>query len=145
MGTIQKMSAKVAIQISETLFHHIQGIAQRSNRSVEELLTATLTISLPPISALPDNLTHELAEMIWLSDQALWTATRPSFLNAEQHRLAELNDLNDDRSLTAQEETERHDLLAQYDRALLLRAQAFAILARRGHSLPNYSELSYPE
>lgn len=50
-----------------------------------------------------------------------------------QSQLATLNEINDERPLTPSEEKEQMRLLAQYERSILRRAQAYAILAQRGH------------
>ena len=139
---IQTMSAKVTIQISEPLYRRLQRVAQISKRPVEEVLSTTLAIALPPFPDLSEALAGELAEMIWMSDRGLWAATHPTFSPEEQDRLTALNDLNDERTLAEQEEEERIRLLAAYDRSVLRRSQAFAILARRGHPIPRYADLA---
>ena len=90
------------------------------------------------------NIADELAEMMWLSDQSLWQATTPTFTPVQQQQLAELNELTDQRALNAKEQSEPAQLLTAYERSVLRRAQAFAILARRGHQIPHYTELPLP-
>ena len=102
-----------------------------------------IDVPLSPSSDLPEALAAELAEMMWLSDEALRHATQPTF-TPEQQRLAELNDLEDEHPLTQAEQSEQAELLAGYERSLLRRAQAFAVLARRGHQLPAYPDLTPP-
>ncbi len=139
------MSAKVTTQISEPLYRRLEGAARIAKRPVEEILSLTLAIALPPHPALSEALAGELAAMIWMSDRSLWAATKSTFSTDEQERLATLNDLNDERTLTGQEEAECTDLLAAYDRTVLRRAQAFAILSRRGHPIPGYADLAHFE
>lgn len=136
------MSAKVTIQLPEPLYRRLQGAAQVSHRTVDEVLSATLAVALPPSPNLPETLSNELAEMIWMSDDDLWGATRPTFSEEQQERLAELNDLHDDRPLTEDEVAEQTHLHAAYERSVLRRAQAFAILFRRGHAIPSYADLA---
>ena len=71
-----------------------------------------------------------------LSDQALRAAVYPSISPAEQHRLGQLNHTASERPLTQAEATEQTALLVAYHRSVLRRAQALAVLAERGHSLP---------
>jgi len=82
--------------------------------------------------------------MLWLSDEMLWAATDPTFTSIHQGRATELSDLAGERSLMPKEKAEQEQLLAAYDRSVLRRAQAFAILARRGHQIPQRSELPRP-
>jgi hypothetical protein len=132
----------VAVQVPEPVYRRLQGAAVAAKRSVGDVLTSAVTVALPPSPDLPEALADELAEMIWLSDEALWQATTPTFTKAQQERLAMLNDLSDDRPLTAKEKAEQVELLFAYEQSVLRRAQAFAILSRRGHHLPTYSTLA---
>jgi hypothetical protein len=134
--------ATVPIQLPEALYRRLQSAAAVTHRSIDDILASAVSVALPPAPDLPDSLASELAEMLWLSDKALQAATKPTFTPKQQKRLAELNDLVDDRPLTPEEKAEQDKLLLAYERSVLRRAQAFAILARRGHRIPQYSQLA---
>lgn len=134
----------IAVRLPEPLYRRLEGAAAVTHRTVDELLAETIAATLPPAPDLPEALAHELAEMVWLSDEALGSATRPSFTSDQQKRLAALNNLEDDRPLTGSEKAEQAELLAHYEGSVLRRAQAFAVLARRGHRIPSYTELPLP-
>jgi len=136
--------ATVSVQLPEPLYRKLEGAAAITHRTVDEVLAATLAVALPPAPDLPPGLADELAEMIWLSDEALYAATLATFTHKQQARLAELNAIEDNRSLTELEQTEQVQLLAAYERSILRRAQAFAVLARRNHPVPQYSDLTLP-
>lgn len=131
----------VLVQVPEALYRRLERAAVMTHRSVTDVLATTIEVVLPPTPDLPSALADELVGMLWLSDAALQAATQPTFTPAQQQRLAELNDLVDDRPLTQQEQEESEGLLAEYQRSLLRRAQAFSILAQRGHQLPSYGQL----
>ncbi len=131
----------VELRVPEPIYRRLAGSAAATKRSVDEILATTLAAVLPPAPDLPEALASELAEMIWLSDDNLHAAIKPSFSKKEQRRLAELNETVDIRTLTKEEKAEQTTLLASYERALLKRAQAFSILARRGHHIPTLAEL----
>jgi hypothetical protein len=78
------------------------------------------------------------------SDEALWAATAPSLSPTEEYRLNQLNTAAGERDLTAAEEAEQQNLINTYQRSVLRRAKALAILAQRGHSIAglNKTELS---
>jgi len=78
------------------------------------------TIMLPPFPDLSEGIAAELAEMIWLSDEALWRATEPTFMQKQQERLAELNHAVDVRSLSSDEVAEQQELLAAYEHSVLV-------------------------
>jgi hypothetical protein len=131
----------ITVQVPEKLYRRLERAAAMTHRSVTDVLATTIEVVLPPAADLPDVLADELAGMTWLSDDALQTATQPTFSSEQQKRMAELNFLEEERPLTGEEEGERQQLLAEYERSLLRRAQAFAILAQRGHNTPAYNEL----
>jgi hypothetical protein len=137
-------SRAVTIQLPGRLWQRLKYVAQASHRSVQDVLTAGITATLPAIADLPANLADELAAMTWLSDQALWGATTPTFAPEQQARLAALNELANRRDLTVGEQAETETLLAAYHRSVLCRAQAFALLAQRGHRMPALNELPLP-
>ena len=130
------------IRVPEPLYRRLERAAALTHRSVTDVLASTIAIALPPMSDLPEVLADELAGMIWLSDEALHAATQPTFTHDQQQRLSELNDLEDERPLTEIEQGERAALLAEYERSVLRRAQAFAVLAQRGYQTPDYTELT---
>ncbi len=67
--------------------------------------------------------------MMWYSDDALWHAAEASLSTADQKRLAQLNEVADERPLSDAERTELQTLIELYDRAVLRRAKALAMLA----------------
>jgi hypothetical protein len=134
----------INIEVPDTLFQRLQRLAKHTHRSVEDVLAATIDSALPPDPSLPPELADELAAMILFNDQALWAATASSFSPAQQRRLEELTTMGDERPLTAAETNELAYLLDEYDRAVLRRARALAILTQRGYELPERTEWSGP-
>jgi len=132
----------ISVPIPEPLYRRLEHIAILTRRPIADMLTSALTAVLPPASDLPEPLADELAGMMWLSDAKLRAATRPTFALQQQKRLHELNDAEDERPLTEVEQAERARLLAEYERSVLRRAQAFAVLTQRGHRTPKYAELA---
>lgn len=130
------------VAIPEPMYRQLEQSATITHRSVDEVLIQTLRVALPPSPDLPEGLANELAEMLWMSDDSLRKATQPSMTKSEQKQLAALNHVADARELTSEEKIQQKQLLAKYEQSVLRRAQAFAILARRGHAIPSYKELS---
>ena len=100
------------------------------------MLVATLNAALVAPPDIPGDVAEELAAMNLFSDEALWAATQPSFSPTEQMRLAQLNHKAGERPLTEAEQAEQARLLLAYQRSILRRAKALAVLAQRGHPLP---------
>jgi hypothetical protein len=132
----------ISLPVPEPLYRRLERVAQMTQRSVAETLASAIAIAVPPAADLPDALADELAGMAWLSDKMLRSAIRPTFTRAQQKRLAEINDIQDERPLAYAERVEQAHLLAEYERSMLRRAQAFMILAQRGYRTPNYNELA---
>lgn len=84
---------------------------------------------------LPVDLANGLSVMQVFSDEALWAAAQPSLSPAEQTHLSQFNHAARERSLTEAETSEQEHLLAAYNRSVLRRAQALAILRRRGYPI----------
>lgn len=125
----------LTIKLPNTLFHRLEGVAELSHRSVDEVLVSTLNATLVAPPDLPANLANELAAMHILNDAALWAAVRPSFTPAEPRRLEQLNDKAHEKPLTQAEGAEQTTLLDAYYRSVLRRAQALAVLAQRGYPI----------
>lgn len=131
----------VSLQVPEPIYRRLRRAAELTHRSVEDVLTTTVDAALPSSPDLPSDLADDLSAMSLFSDDALWAATESSLSAAEQLRLRQLTHAGGRRSLSAAEKAEMTRLLDLYDRAVLRRAKALAILAQRGYELPNRSDL----
>jgi uncharacterized protein YnzC (UPF0291/DUF896 family) len=70
-----------------------------------------------------------------LDDSSLWQAARTRLFAAASARLETLHHKRQREGLTAQEEQKRATLVRHYERAMLVRAQATALLKARGHDV----------
>lgn len=129
------LSPTVHVPLPRPLFQRLQRIAEVTNRSVEDVLTTTVNAALPPMPDIPADLDEELAAMALFNDESLKAAARSSLAAAQQERLAQLSHVGGERSLTGAEQQELQHLLDLYDRAVLRRAKALAILAQRGYDI----------
>lgn len=87
-------------------------------------------------SELPAHLAAQLAAMALFSDEVLWAATASSLSPAQQRRLDQLIAKGKERKLDRTGSAELESLLEEYDRAVLRRAKALAVLSNRGFELP---------
>ena len=92
---------------------------------------------MQPVPNLPAELADNLAALALFSDDALWAAVESSLSPAQQRRLEQLSTMADARSLTVAESSELVQMLELFDRSVLRRAKALAILAQRGYEIPN--------
>jgi hypothetical protein len=127
------MVTTIAVYIPASLFEKLKRVADLTHRSVEDIAVTSLEAVLPSTHDLPPDLAAELAAMHLFSDEALWAATAPSFSPTEDYRLNQLNAAAGERDLTPAEEAEQQSLIVSYQRSVLRRAKALAILVQRGH------------
>jgi hypothetical protein len=134
------MSQTLTITLPDAVFQKLTRVARLTYQTIDEVVASTVETSLPGGRNLPDALEAELAAMHLYSDDALWAAVEPSLSPYELRRMEQLSDLVDERELTPREEAEQLDLLSAYDRSVLRRAQALALLKQRGHELTSIFE-----
>lgn len=123
------MNTTLTLQLPEPLYDRLADRARRANRPVEAELLELVA------AAVPDQLADLTAELPVLDDDALWRAARGRLADEARVRLEELNDLRQRAGLSATESVEADALLRQYETAVLVRAQAAALLRARGHDI----------
>jgi hypothetical protein len=79
----------------------------------------------------------DVAGMALMTDDALMAAADSSLSPAQQRRLQQLTEFGGQRRLSTSEEAELAHLLELYNRSVLRRAKALAILSQRGYQLPD--------
>jgi plasmid stability protein len=125
----------VLLRMPDELYHRLEQRAVWAHRSVEEELLDVITAAVETSGELPHDLAEALAPMALLDDQALWRAAR-SHLDAETaSELETLNMKQQREGLLESEDQMRRPLLRRYERAMLVRAQAAALLKERGHDV----------
>jgi hypothetical protein len=127
----------VSVQVPERVFRRLQRIAEATYRPIEDVLATTVSVALPQSPDLPPDLADDLTAMTMFSDEALWAAADSSLSPSQRRRLNQLSHAGGQRVLSAAESAELAHLVDQYDRAVLRRARALAILAHRGFAVAN--------
>jgi len=124
----------VTLRIPTPLYDHFQNRAERAHRSLEaELLDAVATVAAD--EKLSDDVAKAIADLDLLSDDELWLAARNRLSEAARSQLEALNSKQQRTELTASERETLARLVDQYDRAVLLRAEAARLLKERGHEV----------
>ncbi len=129
------MAQTVTLTLPDAVYFRLKRAAQITYRSMDDIVASTVAASFVSDADLPEGLAAELTAMRFFSDDALWAATHPSMSDAEQQRLAQLNMLVKERTLTLPEQAEQEALLDAYNLSMLRRAQALALLKQRGHDI----------
>ncbi len=124
----------VTLSVSEQVYEYARSVAETTAQPIEEVLQQRLEDALP-LPHLPADEEAELAALRLLSDDALWTIAAEQMPRTQQERRSILLRLNERHALTEAEQTELDDLLQRGDRLMVRKAEAAAILNKRGYTV----------
>jgi len=96
----------------------------------------------PPLPVLPPDTQVELAALHHLSYDALWTIAREQMPEDVQARAHALMDKNSGNVMTDEEHAELEKLVERGDRLMLRKAEAAALLRKRGYTFAQKDFLS---
>jgi hypothetical protein len=128
----------ISVELPEPIFRRLRYVADMTHRSVEDVLATTVDAALPPTPGVPTDVADDLAALAVFSDTALWAAAETGLSPEHQSRLTQLSWDGEARVLTDAETAELTHLIDAYDRAVLRRAKALAILAQRGYDISHH-------
>jgi hypothetical protein len=125
----------LTVQLPDRLYAQLRRRAQQANRTVEAELVDLVATAMPEQDELPDALSLELAGLEHLDDEALWEAARSRLAATMARRTEKRHHKRQREGLTETEARTLADLVRQYERAMLIRAQAAVLLKQRGHDV----------
>lgn len=129
-------SELLTVAVPENLLTRIRDRARQANRTVEAEVLDVLAGAIPGTDELSPDLRAALDTLDLLDDAALRRAF-DSRLSVEASAELEALTFKERRAgLTPADESRRRDLIRQYERAMLVRARAAALLRQRGHEVP---------
>jgi hypothetical protein len=126
----------VTVELPEHLYQRMSRRALARRASVEEEVARVLADALGEESAPEDAAPVDvMAQLPYLDDEALWQAARTRVAADRAQRMQELIWKQQAEGLTAAEEDEANVLQRHGQQVMLLRAEAAALLAERGHDV----------
>jgi len=126
----------ITVTLPEVLYERVKITAEASARSVEEVCTQSIALSLPELEDdLPSTVRAELAALPLLSDAELEHIAHGRMREEDQTLLEMLAEGQKQRSLTTAEEILLAQLLEEAQHLMLRKAEAYRLLARRGHAV----------
>lgn len=126
----------VQLKLPDALYERVRQTAQAASRSLEEVLTQSIALSLPPLEEdLPPALRSELAALSLESDEKLHELAALTMAEDLQERLEALAEAKKTRSLSQAEKDELARLFEQAESVMLRKAEVLRLLAHRGHSV----------
>ena len=137
------MTAKtVTMQLPENLYVRLQQTAQATQQSLEEILLRALQVGSPPAwESAPAEFQIDLAALDRLDDATLWRVARSRATSSDTKRYQSLLDKNANQSLSSQEQADLVQLRFEFDRRMLRKVHAAALLKWRGHQIPPADQL----
>jgi len=118
-----------------TLYDRIKRRAEQAHRSIEAELLEAVAMAVPAADELSPDLAEAISSLAHLDDEILQRAARSHFSAEKAAELEVLHLKRQDEGLTEDEARRAAELTRQYERAMLIRAQAMALLMQRGYDV----------
>ncbi len=125
----------VTLNLPQALYKRLERRAAQARRTVEDELIEVVAAAVPVGDELPPDLDEALSPLALLDDEALWRAARSHLPAETAARLERLHLKRQREGLTSAEARTLNNLMRQYERAMLVRAQAAALLKQRGYDV----------
>ena len=122
----------ITLQLPHSLYEQLKNHARRTRQSVETKVLDLVSTAFEEES-LPEDMAAVVESLNLLDDAALRRAARSTLALEKQEQLEALNLKQQSEGLTQLEKDVHATLLHAYDRAVLVRAKATALLVERGH------------
>ena len=123
----------VTVNLPDALYDRLKRRAAQTQRTIEAELLEVVAASVP--EELPAEIAAAVAPLPLLDDDDLWRAARNRLPAETTDRLEVLHRQRQHTGLSPDETEELSRLVRQYELALLVRAQAAALLHQRGHDV----------
>lgn len=125
----------VTLNLPEAVYKRFKHQANNNHRTIEAELLNIVTTAPPIENELPIELETELASLALLDDLTLWDAARSQMPIAKSEKIQELHFKRDYEGLNEAESKTLNNYVQQYQRQMLIRAKAAALLKRRGQDI----------
>lgn len=132
----------VTMQLPESLYLRLQQTARSTQQSFEAVLLHSLQAGSPPAwETAPAEFQADLAALDRLDDAALWRMARRRAAPPQMERYQTLLDKKANEIISIEEQAELDQLRLEFDRQMLQKVHAAALLQWRGHQIPPADKL----
>ena len=125
----------ITVNLPSALYNRLKRRAEQTRRTVEAELLEVVATAVPIADELPPDLAEAISPLALLDDEALWRAARSHLPAEAASQMEELHLKRQREGLSEAEQQTLAGLVRQYERAMLVRAQAAALLKQRGHDV----------
>lgn len=129
------VSKHLTLNLSDSLYDKLRRRAEEAHRTIEEELQDLMAAGLAASEALDPDLEAAVTQLATLDDAALLRAARATLPAAAAEELETLHDKRQREGLTEEEARTAAALTRRYEHSMLVRAEAAALLAQRGHDV----------
>ncbi len=127
------MNQSVTLNLPAALYDRLQRMAAAAHRSVEDELLDVVVAAVPEADDLPADLAEAVSHLAVLDDAALMHAATVAMPPDAADELERLHVKRQREGLTEVEAQAASALTRRYERTMLVRAEAAALLVERGH------------
>ena len=125
----------VTLSLPKSIYNRLRKRAEQSRRSVEMELLDVVATAMPDSEDLPGELAAAIADLKLLDDESLWRAARSHLDLKASAKMESLHIKRQSEGLSESETQTLDGLVRHYERAMLVRAEATALLKARGHDV----------
>jgi len=125
----------ITVNLPSALYNRLKRRAEQTRRTVEAELLEVVATAVPIADELPPDLAEAISPLALLDNEALWRAARSHLPAEAASQMEELHLKRQREGLSEAEQQTLAGLVRQYERAMLVRAQAAALLKQRGYDV----------
>lgn len=128
-------SQSITVNLPDPLYEQLKQRASLTHRTIEAELLEVVSTIVPVAEELTPSVKELLAQLPTLEDKTLWETARRHLSKKSMAQLQSLNYKRQREGLTETEALKSNLLLKEYERIILLRAQAAKLLKERGQDI----------
>lgn len=125
----------ITLHLPEALYEHFRKRVEWTHRRLEDEVLDAVAAAASEEGELSSELISAMESMEHLADEELWRLASETLPEASHQELATLHFKQQEEGLDRNEDARRGKLISEYERAVLLRAQAARLLKERGHDV----------
>ena len=131
------ISRTITLQLPENIFLRMQQAAQATRQPLEDIFLRAIQVGSPPDwEDIPAEFQADIAALDRLDDAALWRVARTKKMESDMIYYQKLLDKNADGKISEEESRTLTGLRAEFDRFMLAKAHAVALMRWRGYAIP---------
>ncbi len=125
----------ITLHLPEALYDRFKRRVEWTRRSLEDELLDAVAAAAPVEDELSPELISAVEALEGLADEELWRLARQTMSREASQELEALHFKQQDEGLGGDEDATRAKLIHEYERTILIRAQAAKLLKDRGHDV----------